>query len=363
MVDPGGNQVSWCLECVSAGWRSWEVAVSAPRFRVGRQPGLDLTLNSAAVSKAHADLSPDGEALLLEDLGSRNGTFVNGERVERARLLEGDIVGFADVEFRVGRVALGRERQQATGPLETIRPPVQALESLRGLIRGRHVRTFFQPIHDLATGAVIGHEALGRGGVPGLPEHPTELFDLACWAGLEAELSRAFRDRAALDATGLAGGGLLLLNTHPSEVDRAGLLDSVARVREALPGTPLVVELHERALPAPRDVGTLKADLGRLGVELAFDDFGAGQARLLELAEAPPHYLKFDTCFVHLVDRAPAARLRLLRSLLELADDMGVHTVAEGVETPAEARVCRDLGFRSAQGYHFGRPAPLAHPG
>ena len=71
---------------------------------------------------------------------------------------------------------------------------------------------------------------------------------------------------------------------------------------------------------------------------IAYDDFGAGQARLLELAEVPPHYLKFDMSFVRGIDTAPASRQRLLTSLVSVARDLLVYTVAEGVETAAGGR-------------------------
>ena len=92
---------------------------------------------------------------------------------------------------------------------------------------------------------------------------------------------------------------------------------------------------------------------------LAYDDFGAGQARLLELAEAPPHYLKFDRKFVTNIDQAPSSRRRLLASLVAAARELLVKTVAEGVETEAEAEVCSKLGFTHAQGYYFGRPTAM----
>jgi len=96
-----------------------------------------------------------------------------------------------------------------------------------------------------------------------------------------------------------------------------------------------------------------------MNISLAYDDFGAGQARLLELAEAPPHYLKFDRSLVQSIDQAPGARRRLLASLVALARDQRVITLAEGIETTAEAEVCREIGFEVAQGYHFGPPKAL----
>ena len=92
---------------------------------------------------------------------------------------------------------------------------------------------------------------------------------------------------------------------------------------------------------------------------LAYDDFGAGQARLLELAEAPPHYLKFDRRFVSGLDHAPLPKRRLLQSLVALARELHVRTVAEGVETAGERQACHDLGFTHAQGFAIARPRPL----
>ncbi len=96
-----------------------------------------------------------------------------------------------------------------------------------------------------------------------------------------------------------------------------------------------------------------------LGVGLAYDDFGAGTARINELAEAPADYLKFDAALVRELDRAPETKRRLLTALLDSAHDLGMTPIAEGVETPAEREACRQTGFRLAQGFLLGRPAPL----
>jgi EAL domain-containing protein (putative c-di-GMP-specific phosphodiesterase class I) len=117
--------------------------------------------------------------------------------------------------------------------------------------------------------------------------------------------------------------------------------------------------VHEGALADLPGVDRLRTQLARCGVGLAYDDFGAGQARLLELAEVPPHYLKFDMSFVRGIDAAAPSRQRLLTSLVSVARDLLVYTVAEGVETAAEADVCMRIGFTHAQGFFFGRPRPI----
>ena len=121
----------------------------------------------------------------------------------------------------------------------------------------------------------------------------------------------------------------------------------------------LTLEVHERALADLAAVERLRTQLGRLGVGLAYDDFGAGQARLLELAEVPPTYLKFDMSFVRGIDSAPPSRQRMLSSLVSVARELLINTVAEGVETAEEADVCMHVGFTHAQGFFFGRPRPI----
>jgi EAL domain-containing protein (putative c-di-GMP-specific phosphodiesterase class I) len=103
-------------------------------------------------------------------------------------------------------------------------------------------------------------------------------------------------------------------------------------------------------------MGDLQKRLKELHVGLAYDDFGAGQARLIELAEVPPNFLKFDRRFVNAIDRAALSKRRLLASLVAAARELGVETIAEGVETAAEAEVCLRAGFSHAQGFFFGAP-------
>jgi EAL domain-containing protein (putative c-di-GMP-specific phosphodiesterase class I) len=102
----------------------------------------------------------------------------------------------------------------------------------------------------------------------------------------------------------------------------------------------------------------LHGRLSEIGVALAYDDFGAGQARLFELAEAPPEYLKLDRRFVTGIDSAPSSRQQLVRSLVAAVRELNVKAVAEGVETAGEAEACMGAGFLLAQGHRFGQPRP-----
>jgi EAL domain-containing protein (putative c-di-GMP-specific phosphodiesterase class I) len=333
---------------------------------VGRLPDLALTLASDSVSKEHGELFLRGGGLHVRDLGSKNGTFVNSERVGEAPLREGDILHFAQVEFRVGRQEINQDDEQGLEPstvsLSDLNLPERFVEGTRELpelLRGRQVTAVFQPIVTLPSGTVAGYEALGRGRHPRLPEAPMDLFRIAAGVGAEAELSQLFRETAFELVGGKNRCPALFLNVHPAELEKPGLVPAVVAARQKVPQLRLTLEIHEGALADLESVDRLRTQLSRAGVGIAYDDFGAGQARLLELAEVPPHYLKFDMSFVRGIDTAPASRQRLLTSLVSVARDLLVYTVAEGVETAEEADVCMRIGFTHAQGFFFGRPRPI----
>ncbi len=362
---PGSN-FRWFLESLVEGGRQLRrVAVHPLPFRVGRKPGLELSLHSDAVSKEHAELYQEGDGLRVRDLNSKNGTFVNRDRIVEAPVREGDIIHFAQLEFRLGRQELEEPEglmEPSTVSITDMALPQGFIEGTRDLpelLRERMVTTLFQPIVSLPGGAITGYEALGRGRHPRLPEGPIELFHIASAVGAEAELSRLFRRKALELVAGRRDLPTLFLNTHPKELEQAGLLNSLVEAKRLAPHLRLTLEIHEGALADPASIDGLRTQLAKIGIGLAYDDFGAGQARLLELAEVPPHYLKFDMRFIHLIDQAPPSRRRLLNSLVSVARDLLVYTVAEGVETEAEADVCSKIGFTHAQGYHFGRPRPV----
>lgn len=339
-------------------------------FRIGRVEGLELTLPHSSVSKRHAEivLLEDGRGLLIRDLGSTNGTFVNRERVRQAHLREGDILHFASFEYRLGEDPAHEEPEEEHDPergtlaLEKVQLSEQFVAGTRELaelLDGALTEALFQPIVTLPGGEIVGFEVLGRGLHRDLPDGPPELFRIAATLGREAELSRLFRRRSfARLAESEKTLPLLFLNTHPSELGLPELVESLRVLREQLPDQKVALELHEGALAEPRVLEHLKSELGELGVRLAYDDFGVGE-RLLELAEVPPDFLKFDRRFVEKLHEAPDSKKRLLAMLVAAAREIGATTIAEGIETEAEAEACVAVGFTLAQGYLYGAPLPI----
>lgn len=357
----------WCLESTDDGGKSLErVTIPSLPFRIGRLEELDLTLPFHSVSKRHAEIYLDGDDLMLRDLGSTNGTFVNRKQVTSALLQEGDILHFAEFEFRLGRQRSGEERHDddetaergtlALGRLELSRQFVGGGRELVELLDKSMATAVFQPIVSLYDHNVMAYEVLGRGLHENLPANPTELFRVAEAAGREVELSQLFRKKAIeIVRETRRDLPLLFLNTHPSEIGDDELVDSLRQVRDIDPDTPLALEIHEDALGDPRLLAELREHLTKLDIFLALDDFGLGE-RFLQLAEVPPDYLKFDISLVKDIVKAPPSKRRLLAMLMAAAKEVNAKPIAEGIEKEHEAEVCGTVGFDLAQGYLFSKP-------
>lgn len=350
----------WYLESfVQDGRTLTRLPIRSLPFRVGRREAAHLTLSSDLVSKDHAEIYADKRGLRVRDLSSTNGTFINHQQVQDAVLAEADVIHFASFEFRLGRRPPVEEETEEKGTvrIQVIRLPDRfggEAPKLRTLLREAPLTTVFQSIVNLPDGTIFAHEALGRGAHRDLPESPHELLQLAELVEEQVGLSRRFRRRACDMAPERSEVGHLFLNLHPSEIDRPDLMEEIRALQSTVPGRQLTLELHESAVTHPGRVLELRAALADTGMSLAYDDFGAGQARLLELSEAPPDFLKLSMRLIHGIDTAPPSRHRVLGSLVALARELGTRTIAEGVETPEEAAACASLGFDLAQGYHFG---------
>ena len=364
VLAPGGGL--WYLEgFVDDSLHLRRIPILTLPFRIGRHPDQELVLDSNSVSGHHAELRAAGDGLEIADLGSTNGTLLNGKPLTGARpLREGDIVQLATLEFRFDVLEPGRT-EALLGATTEIGSPLPALliertVRFRELLEKKAVAAHFQPIVSIADRQPIGHELLGRSRLPSLPLGSSELFEIAAVVGVEAKLSRLFRRCGAADCERLPPDLLYFFNTHPAELLEEGLVDSLSRLRADHPELRLVLEIHEAAITEPASMARLQQDLRDLGIGLAYDDFGAGQTRLGELAAAPPDFLKFDRQMIEGIDRDGGSRGRLLAALVRMAEDLGIRSIAEGIEREAEAEVCAELGFELGQGYLFGMPEPAA---
>nr|WP_236649505.1 EAL domain-containing protein [Rhodopirellula sp. SM50] len=332
--------------------------IDEPEFTIGRKPGSSLKLNFKTVSGRHAILSANDGKLLLTDLGSTNGTYVNGERIQgQVTVDEEDLIHFAEAPFRVLRQS---PTGQSAGTIaRNVCDEALALVQFDRMMSEKLVRPHFQVIVDVESESVVGHEILGRGSVFGL-ESVAAMFHAASQLNLEVELSELLRWEGVRVGRDLPARPNLFVNTHPKEMEDADkLIESLVQVRQMSGNTDLVLEIHEASVTNRKVMRELSAAVKDLEIELAFDDFGSGQARLAELIEARPDYVKFDISLIHAIDHADEPRHRMLQTLVRMVRDLEIKALAEGIETSTEAEACQRLGFDLAQGYFYGRPAPL----
>lgn len=224
----------------------------------------------------------------------------------------------------------------------------------------------YQPIFDIAQGRVTGAEALlrwtsPRRGVvsPALFVPVLERSRLILDAGLWA-LSTACRDAAVWTADGLDLS--VAVNVSACQVHDPRLIDAVTHclARNGLDASRLELELTETAAMADL-AGTqaLFEAVRASGVRLSIDDFGAGYSNFSYLRGLSFDKLKIDRQFVTGVDASRECQA-ICRSIVALAQGLGLEVLAEGVEREAEVDALRNLGCRYFQGYYFGRPVTAA---
>jgi len=363
------KQVHWHLEAAAEEGREardWMVAIEPIPFVIGRDDDCALKLNAKWISRHHAQIHKSSDHLWVRDLGSTNGTFINNKRLVNAELLEdGDSLHFGRSKFIVQRTEAGADISAESTLLIDLPEELGFGDDmeprLRELIAMRKVVPHFQPILRFSDMKVIGYEILGRVGDAQLPANTAELIDIAEYLGCGPDLSILFREVGVEVGRRLPGSPLLFANTTPLEMLQMGnLLQSLTKLTELAPANEIVLEINEKAA-----MDTISSDelvdmcdkLQALHIKLAFDDFGVGQTRLLELAKTPPDYLKFDISLIRQIHLAPKRLHQMVSTFVKAAQDLGIATIAEGIESPEESETCQELGFNLAQGFLYGRPA------
>ncbi|MGH2464218.1 MAG: EAL domain-containing protein, partial [Candidatus Limnocylindrales bacterium] len=211
-------------------------------------------------------------------------------------------------------------------------------------------RPVFQPISELATGRVVGCEALTR--FEGTT--PDEVFAEATLLGRLQDLEVATLAAALEAAERLPPDRWLSVNVS------ATLLADTATLRRLIGQSlrPIVLELSEHELV--HDYRPLTTSMKRMApfVTLAIDDAGAGFSSLRHILEASPSWVKLDIGLVRGVDRDPA-RQALVAGLVHFAQRTGIALIAEGIETASEVAMLRSLGVSLGQGFFLARPTPI----
>jgi len=193
--------------------------------------------------------------------------------------------------------------------------------------------------------------------------HPLEFIDVVENSELVAPFTGYVIDRALGLAAQWASQGLALpvsVNLSPRSLLDPALPDLIGELlhRHAVPASRLILEITETVVvPESRMVTAVLAALRDLGVQLAVDDFGTGYSSLTFLTRVRVDEVKVDRSFVSRMAESPEATA-IVQTIVELARQLRLRVVAEGVETAEQRAVLTRLGCDSAQGYHFFRPMP-----
>lgn len=243
---------------------------------------------------------------------------------------------------------------------------IETATALRGAVQRGELEVHYQPIVMTSTRDTVVYEALVRWNHGGRLRSPSEFVPIAESTNLIGEIGQEVLSTALTDLAVLRAWGqdvTMSVNISPMQLRDDSLPDVVARLlaERGLEGSDLALEVTETALID--DVYAAKKILERLAameVLIVLDDFGVGYSSLSRLRELPIALLKIDRSFISEIGRTATAR-SLVTAIAAMARALPVSIVAEGVETEEQASAIEAIDCRFAQGYLYGKPAPLAH--
>lgn len=221
----------------------------------------------------------------------------------------------------------------------------------------------YQPIYSAATCCPAGSEALIRWHNPRLGDVPPARFiPLANDTGLILPLGEWILNTACSENQRLAGPGArdmwMGVNVSERQLRHAGFLDSVRRALDetGLPPGRLMLELTENIFfQGFTEIDALLLEVKRMGVLLALDDFGTGYSTLSCLTQIPFDVIKIDRSLSQHITTSPR-QAAIVRGILQIAHDLGMQVVAEGIENEEQLRFYESLGCDLLQGFYFNRP-------
>ncbi len=267
--------------------------------------------------------------------------------------------------YRAKRQGRGRSFRYHQGLHEEVVTRFRMEEALQGALADERITVAYQPIVDLADGAVVGLEALARWTDPELGVVPPDRFvAVAERTGLIKQLGHQVLTRAC---HGLAGwrertgaDAYVSVNVSPLQLDDdfAGVVESALQA-SGLEPSALVLEVTESLLLVDTGRAAI-SELRARGIRVAIDDFGTGYSSLSYLRELPVDMVKIDQVFLRPGPAGADDDQVLLRAMIGLAEGLRLTTICEGVETREHLTTLRATGCGYVQGYLLARPGDLA---
>jgi diguanylate cyclase (GGDEF)-like protein/PAS domain S-box-containing protein len=269
----------------------------------------------------------------------------------------------ADIAMYAAKAAgKGRYCRYSTSMIALASPNVGLAAELRQAIQAGQLELHYQPIVALPDAEVLGVEALVRWRHPdrGLIT-PADFIPVAERTGLIVPLGQWVLHEACRQAVAwmadprTAAMGSISVNISARHLRDPSVVDHVAAALRGagLAAGRITIEITETAVLSHASALDAAQALRDLGVRIALDDFGTGHSTLSLLQTCPVDQLKLDRSFLPSGDATAIAA-----AVIQVADALGLEVVAEGVEDATQAADLLALGYRLAQGFHFGRPVP-----
>ncbi|MBN1697147.1 MAG: EAL domain-containing protein [Spirochaetales bacterium] len=221
----------------------------------------------------------------------------------------------------------------------------------------------YQPLVD-KNGSIICVEALVRWMLDGTIVYPLDFIPLAEETGLILPLGELILEAACKQQKNWIQDGIqkvsLAINISPKQFRQKGIIDIINRIIDTagISYKDIDLEITESCIMEDRENAIQKIiALVQKGTRFSIDDFGTGYSSLSTLQKFPLAYLKIDKSFIEEIP-ANTYHVNLVRTIITLAHNLGLKTIAEGVETENQSDFLRDLGCDIFQGYYFGRPVP-----
>ncbi|HMC11639.1 MAG TPA: EAL domain-containing protein [Pirellulaceae bacterium] len=340
-------------------------------FTLGRNESCDYQILSSRVSREHAEIVRDEGVLKVRDLKSTNGTFVNGQRIDEHRLTDGDLVVIADVHFSLRTNRSDGVRKTVTQVMDrgdsdrdseedAVGDLIHAVRRMHETLLHRATRNRFQPVYDLMENRCVGYEAISRPQLPGDASTAQQILENTD-CRLTERTNQLHRLIAAEHIARLSSATLLFVNLQPAEVGADLLPQSLSRLAAAAGGKRIVAEIPDSAvvdIPYFRD---FRLKLRDLGIGVAYDGFAGSPHQIKAQAEFAPDYLKLSPALGRGVDKS-TQRQEQIKALVDATSQSNVQVIAVGVHSENEARTCREIGCRLAQGDHFGHAQTIDWP-
>lgn len=264
------------------------------------------------------------------------------------------LVALADAEMYRAKRRATADTQFQGAEADTPAPALSAIKQrVAALVESGGPAIAFQPVVSVASGKVVGYEALSR--FPEGSGSPLTWFRDATVAGVAGELELAAIDNALAAMGHLPSNAYVSINASADTIRTANLL---GRLSPHLASRSIYLELteHHRIDDFAAVAETLE-EVRAAGVRLAIDDVGAGFASLLPVVELRPDVLKTDNSLTQGIDTDDVRRAAAA-AIVAFAHEIGAVVLMEGVETEAEHRVAVEIGADFAQGFLHGRPLP-----